>query len=301
MRIKIEGEITAERLAEALERLLEKLDDIPNKTFSVIGANIYFNVFDETGTQIEIKTKEPRGPLITMAAPRQGIIRPALTAEAVIARELREAERAAEAVAIAAKIKAHKELQKSIRDKEIAYDRAVRARWSDWHDRLMVHHDAAKALLETLNARSAFLITFQPDYVDQLNAIVDDVWQELSPINLNNPNKGKPQLKPVYMLVFNRLTVGSPEAKTSRTLKNPVATTVNSSKIQGDVTPPFLWRNPAWEEASRRIYAMIARLTDHDFGALSVMMEPRLVGEPDDIPLEDYLPKENTTAAPEEY
>ena len=88
MRVKIEGRITVERLAQALQEAA-KIYERACPGHAIYGANLYLNAYRADGLQFGIasekdKTKEM---MITMKAPPGDLIKPALTSEAKASRE----------------------------------------------------------------------------------------------------------------------------------------------------------------------------------------------------------------------
>lgn len=80
MRIKIKGEITAERLAEALHAAAEKYEAV-RPGHKVYGANLYLTAFDADGLPFDLVDHRGEPLSITIEAKSGELVKPALTAE----------------------------------------------------------------------------------------------------------------------------------------------------------------------------------------------------------------------------
>ncbi|WP_262191458.1 hypothetical protein [Pseudomonas aeruginosa] len=80
MRIKIKGEITAERLAEALHAAAEKYEAV-RPGHKVYGANLYLTAFDADGLPFDLADHRGEPLSITIEAKSGELVKPALTAE----------------------------------------------------------------------------------------------------------------------------------------------------------------------------------------------------------------------------
>ena len=100
MRIKIKGEITAERLAEALHAAAEKYEAV-RPGHKVYGANLYLTAFDADGLPFDLVDHRGEPLSITIEAKSGELVKPALTAEGEAHRQKakEEARRQAEAEA----------------------------------------------------------------------------------------------------------------------------------------------------------------------------------------------------------
>ena len=79
LRIKIKGEITAERLAEALARSSRKYEAV-RPGHKVYGANLYLTAFDADGLPFDLVDHRGEPLSITIEAKSGELVKPALTA-----------------------------------------------------------------------------------------------------------------------------------------------------------------------------------------------------------------------------
>lgn len=80
MRIKIKGDITAERLAEALQAATEKFE-AARPGSKVYGANLYLTAYDADGLPFDLVDHRGEPLWINIAAKSGELVRPALSAD----------------------------------------------------------------------------------------------------------------------------------------------------------------------------------------------------------------------------
>lgn len=86
MRLKIKGEVTAERLVEAFATAVKRLQQsVPDAKF--YAANVYLTAYDADGQAFDLVDGSGNSLIINFAAPPGTIVKPALSAEAEQRRE----------------------------------------------------------------------------------------------------------------------------------------------------------------------------------------------------------------------
>ena len=91
MRIKIKGEITAERLTEALQKAFEKYETV-RPGHKIYGANLYLNAFDTDGLPFDLINHRGDSLMITIEAKSGELVKPAITADGAQRRQQAEEE-----------------------------------------------------------------------------------------------------------------------------------------------------------------------------------------------------------------
>lgn len=237
MRIKIEGEVTAERLAAALRTALAKCEQVsPGTRF--FNANLYLIPYDQEGNAFEMHNAEGDPMMITQKTPPGYLDKPTVTA----AGEARRLERVA--------------LREQRRQSE---DEAYRQR-CEAMQRERANQDAEFAV--ALKTRQALeLITghcleaWPEAFIEQLNGVVSTVWETLEPRVPHGQKKGQLLAKPVYGLGKCGFEITSSTMKNPKYLTNPLLT-------PGPATITSLWSNAGWREVEEQIMVLMDRFAE---------------------------------------
>ena len=236
MRIKIKGEITAERLAEALHAAAEKYEAV-RPGHKVYGANLYLTAFDADGLPFDLADHRGEPLSITIAAKSGELVKPSLTAEGEARRQkYKEEARKAEA-----------EAQRRHRQALDEYEQ-------ERQKRLKKEAEARKQF-EDANATTAELLKTMPErFIEELNGAVQAAWQKYQPITKQGAKKGQPLPLPTFSKHADGLLLSVENWKNPRRVLNPICTFQH-----GEITP--LWAHDAWSEAMRRIVDLLDTLT----------------------------------------
>lgn len=221
MRVKIEGEITPDRIARAVERALELLASAdPDATF--YGANLYLNSYDVDGESFDAVDDDHNPIGLRIPAPAGTIVKPALTAQA---RQRRRAAREEQQ---------QRELEAAeLRRQEDAELRRRRKNQA-------VQDAKAKETFDSLNVLTSQLLASEPDkLVDGLNEAIRSSWQALEPKEPHGPRKGAVKPLPSFSTADGKLVLSTPAWKTKRLVLNPVG-----HPRQGAIVP--VWTFAAW-------------------------------------------------------
>lgn len=239
MRIKIKGQITAERLAEALQAAAEKYEAV-RPGCKIYGANLYLTAFDADGIPFDLADHRGNSLSITIQAKSGELVRPALTADGEARRQkaLDEARRRAEEA----------EAKAEARDREMI---------AEHEKKLREHREKeaeARKKFERANAITAALLESMPErFVNELNNTVQRVWDDLKPVETQGEKKGQPKALPVFSINADGLLLSVETWKKSRRVLNPFCTFRH-----GEIEP--FWAHDAWREAMRRIVNLLDTL-----------------------------------------
>jgi len=235
MRIKIKGEITAERLAEALQAAAEKYESV-RPGHKVYGANLYLTAFDADGLPFDLANHRGEPLSITIEARSGGLVKPALTAEGEARRQK-------------AKEKAHRQaeyeaMHEQERQKEI--EQALQKR------REMEAEE--RKYFDEANTATAELLKNMPErFLDELNKTVKGVWNDLKPTEKQGKKKGQPKAMPVFSIHADGLMLDVETWKNPRLVLNPYCTFRD-----GERKP--IWAGDTWYEAMVRIVDLMRAL-----------------------------------------
>lgn len=242
MRIKIKGEVTEDRLAEALWAAAEKLDAV-SPGHKVFGANLYLTTFDADGLPFKLVDHRGEPLMITIEAKSGELVRPSLTAEG----EARRQERV-------------KREQRRL-DEERFEAETRRMRVEAEYEECRKKRAEVEEQFEAMNAMTAQLLKVVPDaFVGELNKVVQEVWDEFKPIETQVKEKGKLKALPVYSIHEGGLLLSVATWKSPRHLLNPLFTGLNY-----EMQLKSLWRHEAWAECENRICALMVDLGQSSF------------------------------------
>lgn len=235
MRIKIKGQITAERLAEALQAAAEKYEAV-RPGCKIYGANLYLTAFDADGMPFDLADHRGEPLSITIQAKSGELVRPALTADGEARRQkaLDEARRRAE--------------EEEARNREMfaEHEKLLRERREKEAE--------AKKQFERANAITAALLESMPErFVNELNRTVQCVWDDLKPVETKGAKKGLPKAQPVFSINAEGLLLSVDTWKNPRLVLNPFCTFRH-----GEIAP--IWTHDAWREAMRRMVDLLDAL-----------------------------------------
>jgi hypothetical protein len=229
MRIKIQGEITVERLAEALRVATGRFPDSASPTFC--GANLYLTVFNADGLPVELVDKSGQPVIIELAAPPGTVVRPPLTAEGA-------------------------ELRKQAKEANALQRAKEKAEAQQHRGKLEARAKAARKAWDTVNSITAQAMKGRADeFVGELNRIVHSVWDETKPVESMGKRKGEPRPLPTFSAQDGMLMLASPTWAAPRPVVNPVY----SSKPNGEARR--FWTHSAWAEACERMESMMLNWT----------------------------------------
>ncbi len=234
MRVKIKGEITAERLAESLRAATEKFEEArPGCRF--FGANLYLTAYDADGLPFDLTDHRGDRLWLNIAAKSGELVRPALTEEGKKRYQNAEEEDRRLTEEAQAKMMAEYERERQERlAKEAATEEAV-----DW-----------------LNTTTAALLERDSDrFISALNEAVQAAWEEFKPVGTQGKKKGVPTPLPVFSCHEGGLLLSVETRKTPRRLMNPMLT-LNWGRLKP------LYPGDAWANAIERMMGILdARLS----------------------------------------
>jgi hypothetical protein len=238
MRVKIMGEITLERMVEALSAAQRQYETAV-KGGKFYGANLYLTGFTPEGLPCDLV--DHRGqPLIIVLHPESGeVARPALTAEGARQREERREEAA----------------RQNAEEKERF--RKEQEDWKQQNEALDKERMALAASVQSANNMTKKLMETMPgELIDNLNRIVDETWNDLKPLETHGKLKGEAKAKPYFRILDGELFIFSSAIKTPKRVLNPYC----KLEFAGITTH---WLYPAWREASDRIEKYMTSLASN--------------------------------------
>ncbi len=228
MRIKIKGEISAERLTEALQTAVEKYEAV-RPGHKIYGANLYLTAFDADGLPFDLADHRGEPLSITIEAKSGELVKPALTAEGEKRRQ--EAKRLEE-----------KTIAEAKRRERETFDEYERKRQEK-----QAKEEKARSQFKWLNETTAELLKNHPDrFIEELNGAVQAAWQKYQPITKQGAKKGQPLPLPTFSKHADGLLLSVENWKNPRRVLNPICTFQH-----GEITP--LWAHEAWDEAIKQI------------------------------------------------
>ncbi|WP_310622446.1 OfxX fusion product [Flexibacterium corallicola] len=236
MRVKLQGEITVERLSEALQAALQELENVRPGS-KIYGANLYLNLYDPYGLPFGLVDDSGDKFIIDLPAKPGELVKPALTAEAVQIRQ--------EAIKEAARQAAEQEALRQERLEIIRRESQERKQQNEQREKQF----------QNLNAVTEHLVKTMPErFVHELNTTVQAVWEELKPVEPHGKRKGEPKPLPSFHIKDGFLELSTKSWKQAKIIRNPVGTRSNS-----EIVP--IWRHDAWIEAVRRINHLMEDLS----------------------------------------
>ncbi len=236
MRIKLTGEITAERLAEALQQASDELEAARTGT-KIYGANLYLTPFDADGLPFDLVDDHGKSVCITITAKTGELVKPALTADGERRRN-----------------QASEEVKRQTEDKEKRHQASMeRVRQIQLESKRACAR--AKAKFEYLNELTAQFLKDTPEhFVGELNKTIQAVWDEFDPIEPHGKNKGQPKPRPSFDFQGDELILTSPTWRYPKPQLNPIG------KLHLSELEP-VWRNAAWFEVVKRIAVVMEELS----------------------------------------
>lgn len=233
MRVKIKGEVTAERLIEALQAAVEKYEAV-RPGHKIYGANLYLNAFDADGLPFDLAGR-PGEPLsITIEAKAGDLVKPALTAEGESRRQ--EAKRRVD--------EANARVEERHRQAQEEFERERQKR------REIVAKN--RSSFEYANVITSKLLESSPEqFVSELNKIVQSVWNDLKPVEPHGRKKGEQKPIPTFSADADGLLLYVETSKHPRRVTNPICSLNRSGEFV------YFWMNEAWKEATNRITAFM--------------------------------------------
>lgn len=186
MRVKIKGEITVERLAEALQAATEKFEDA-RPGCKIYGANLYLTAYDADGLPFDLADHRGEPLWLSLSAKSGELVRPALSAEGEERRQ--KAKEEARKIKEEAEAKANAEYQQAMA-KHAQEREARRAKEAE-----------ATSQFEWLNTTTAALLERDAEhFISALNEAVQAAWDELKPVGTQGKKKGIPTPCPIFSL-----------------------------------------------------------------------------------------------------
>ncbi|MEG0869806.1 MAG: OfxX fusion product [Hafnia sp.] len=263
MRIKIKGEITAERLAQALQVASEKFE-AARPGAKIYGANIYISAFDADGLPFDLVDHYGKSLEITIKAEPGELVKPALTAEGENRRQAEQDKFNQEQEEAEARSKKHMEQIQQMRDER---------------EKREAEDTQAFTKINTLTAK--FLEAMPEHFIIELNNTVKEVWDALKPAETKGKNKGQPRAMPVFKTASGSLVLSTDTWKNPRVVRNPICT-LTYDGLTG------YWKHDAWREVMAKIGALLEKLsgiTPETFSVEKPILPPRvadrLFGETD--------------------
>lgn len=238
MRVKIQGQITAERLAAALEAVQARFDEV-EEGFRFFGANLYLTAYAADGRPMDLVDHKGDTLMITIGVPSGELARPALTGAAL--------ERQEKAKADAAKAKAEEKAAQAEYWRKQNEEMEERRRQAE-------EREAAYQAYNTLTAQ--LLARIPERFIAGMNDIVHAVWAEMKPVEINGKKKGQPKPVPYFEIQGETLLLNADNWKAPRKALNPFGT-----RHRFEIIKPY-WAHDAWQEAIRRILDMMSALVD---------------------------------------
>lgn len=232
MRVKIKGQITAERLAEALQKASEKYEAV-RPGHKIYGANLYLTAFDADGLPFDLADHRGEPLSITIEAKSGELVKPALTAEGEQRRQ--QAKEEAKRLEAEAEAKAAEDRRKTLDE----YERERQKRQEK--------KAAAREQFQFLNETTAQRLKDEPErFINELNNAVQTAWQKCQPIAKQGAQKGLPLPLPTFSMHAGNLLLSVETWKNPRQVLNPICT------LQHGEIAPF-WMHEAWNEAIGQI------------------------------------------------
>ena len=235
MKVHIKGPITAERLATALDAVSVKFGD---NFGGFYGAYFYLNCFTPEGLPIELRDSDDNDIVIFFGVPDGELERPVMTKEG-----------ARKKVAQNKTTVEYKDMIAARRYKE---SEEQRRGWAETKQK----REQAEAVIQALNALSAKVLEARPEvFVEDLNKVVQAVWDELTPIYPNGKEKGNPRPMPWFQCMNGTLLLHRDSSGVhSRKIKNPVyPKTAYRNEFD------HYWAHPAWLEVEKRMYKLMLK------------------------------------------
>lgn len=235
MRLKIKGEVTAERLMEAFSAAVERLKlSVPDAKF--YGANVYLTAYDGDGQAFDLVDGGGNSLVMNFAAPPGTIVKPALSAEAEQRREeARQQERAREAAA--QELHQH---QLAERQRKLQLE-------------LALGQKAEKAFVGLNRVTDSVLASEPKALVQALNQVIESNWTSLQPMEPHGPKKGQPKPKPVFSTYEGKLMLSTVAWKQPRQIPNPIGA------VRKTLIAP-LWTYSAWVISTKGFLDVLQRL-----------------------------------------
>ena len=232
LRLVIEGEVTLERLREALETAREEVAlSMTGVTFR--RANIYLNAFNESGEQLDFSDENGKSKIIRF---------PEFPGES-----------------------APRATDRSRSSILINIEKNDRMKYEQDDDRVTV----CRSIYQGLNELTTRAIEDDAvGFVENLNRIIREVWEEMSPIESHWRAKGEKKPMPTYHLDGGVLMLKSPswDEDAARRMRNPVYgwTREKRRDAQGYEKDPFtlVWYHPAWKEVVNRTLDLMGELEE---------------------------------------
>lgn len=241
LRIKIKGEITAERLTEALQAAVEKYEAV-RPGHKIYGANLYLTAFDSDGLPFDLADHHGEPLYITIQAKSGELVKPALTAEG----EKRRQEAKAEA----------KRLEEESTSEAKRRERETLDEYERKRQEKRAKEVEARKQFQWLNETTADLLKNHPDrFIEELNGAVQAAWQKCQPITKQGATKGQPLALPTFSKHADGLLLSVETWKNPRRVLNPICTLQH-----GKIEP--LWAHEAWGEAIGRLGDVLVRLSE---------------------------------------
>ncbi|AXH59925.1 hypothetical protein [Pseudomonas amygdali] len=235
MRLKIKGEVTAERLVEAFAAAVKKLQvSVPDAKF--YGANVYLTAYDADGQAFDLVDGSGNSLVMNFSAPPGTIVKPALSAEAEQRREearqqQRERDEAAQAL--------HQQ-QLAERQQKLQVELALRQK--------------AEKAFEGLNRVTDSVLASEPKaLVEALNQVIESNWASLQPTEPHGPKKGQPKPMPVFSTYEGKLMLSTVTWKQPKQVSNPIGA------VRKTLIGP-LWTYSAWVTSTKGFLDVLQRL-----------------------------------------
>jgi hypothetical protein len=239
MRIKINGPITPERLAEALAAAITRLGADFGSFFN---ANLYVRVYNHDGEEIELYGTNGKPAALLLPLP------PGMPMQPPVAPEVLE--------------RRHHQLEQRKgleRQEQIRRDHEEKLWRAQVEQRTRAKELAVKAYQESVQQFESLLAKHGEALIAQLNAVVANVWKTHQPSWPHGKNKGQTRAMPVFAWdagIGKVLLYRSPEKNGSpRAIQSPVHYLYSHRTLQ-----PYR-RYDAWRIVSETIRRLLIELS----------------------------------------
>jgi hypothetical protein len=225
MRVKIEGAVTADRLREALERLVSTFEESFGDDFAgFFGANLYVTAYGTDGQQIEV-FQGGKEKVLKLPRPPGTPAKPDLSDE-VLAKRLAQAKLEDEARKKTEQ--SHREAEERVLAQKERYEQEL----AGWRQHIKTFQAVASR--------------FGDDLIRDCNAAISTVWNEHKPVWPNGKKKDQPRAMPYLAITdgFVLLFTGNRPGD-SRKIRTPL---LNNFTLHGGVEA--FWQYTEWKNVA---------------------------------------------------
>ena len=224
MRVKIEGEVSVERLFEAYQKACEAYGRVM-PGFKLYGANLYLNAFNSDGIACELADNMGKPIVISLRLQKGDRLKPERTDEGEAFYNRRREE----------KMLIERE-ERAITERAEQENRAIRAKLKKEIEQYSLANKITERMLKT-----------KPEFfLKKINEVVEKVWAQLEP----REKSGAFKAMPIFTGGVDGLMIHVTTWKEPKRLSNPIY----RLQYQRRVT---LWTNEVWLEAVNGIQTLL--------------------------------------------